>query len=605
MTDSWREKYLQLLDEQEQGAAHFAEQQELLRQAVVKLSLAAQGQDSELDEQLTTLRANLRKGYQRPGEVRLIQLDDQLRSFEHRREQFADTIAVHFSALSEQLQNSPISGTAVKPLRQFQRQLSDRAKQVSDYPKLLQELSLLQQQCLESLNTASADKTAAKSESTADEQKTGFLSKLFGAGKEPAGNVSAVPDKPVELDQSQIEIVQDTDAEAVFTECLEPNEHAKSRPEPSNDGVTPAIEGQYQASGDIDDNLHEPAFSHISTRVNYILNDLLDSVEAEECVLHKVTATRLRIERGLNWYELVPALEDIRDLVMQAYLAADKKFSAYLLSMSEQLQEIYALVKVDVQQQTALSVASDDLQAQVADQLLLAEQSVRGASHLDQLKGELEGQIGAIRRSLQSFSEVKAENDGAADLQDLMAKVESLEADAQAQQVELERLRQKAMLDSLTQLPNREAWSERSYLEFQRWKRYQRSLVVAVIDIDLFKRVNDNYGHQAGDRVLKVIGNAVNKRLRDVDFFARYGGEEFSLLLPETEPQSALELLNRIREAIASASFHFKEKPITITISIGLTAFRGDDSIDSAFARADKALYAAKAEGRNRCVLAP
>jgi diguanylate cyclase len=137
----------------------------------------------------------------------------------------------------------------------------------------------------------------------------------------------------------------------------------------------------------------------------------------------------------------------------------------------------------------------------------------------------------------------------------------------------------------------------------QRWQRYQRPLTIAIFDIDYFKKINDNFGHQAGDRVIKVIGRSIAKRLREVDFFCRYGGEEFVAFMPETDADSALVVLEKLREAIAKAAFNYKNQPMSISISIGLTEFKAGDDLASAFERADKALYRAKANGRNRCEL--
>ena len=123
-------------------------------------------------------------------------------------------------------------------------------------------------------------------------------------------------------------------------------------------------------------------------------------------------------------------------------------------------------------------------------------------------------------------------------------------------------------------------------------------------DIDWFKNINDTYGHQAGDRVLKVLSRGIAKRLREVDFMARYGGEEFVLVLPETQSEQAHGALDKIREAIALTPFHFKESPVQITLSMGIAEFREGDTVEKVFARADKQLYVAKEQGRNRCLIA-
>jgi diguanylate cyclase len=114
--------------------------------------------------------------------------------------------------------------------------------------------------------------------------------------------------------------------------------------------------------------------------------------------------------------------------------------------------------------------------------------------------------------------------------------------------------------------------------------------------------VNDTYGHAAGDKVLKTIAQIFKKATRDADFIARFGGEEFMGIFPETRLEEALALANKIREKVANSKFHYENKPVPITASAGLAMFRPNDSIEDVYKRADKALYRAKQEGRNRCI---
>ncbi|MDH5484946.1 MAG: GGDEF domain-containing protein, partial [Gammaproteobacteria bacterium] len=136
-----------------------------------------------------------------------------------------------------------------------------------------------------------------------------------------------------------------------------------------------------------------------------------------------------------------------------------------------------------------------------------------------------------------------------------------------------------------------------------RWKRFGEPLSVAVWDVDYFKKVNDVYGHKAGDKVLKTIAQLLNDRIRTTDFFARYGGEEFVMLLVGTREEETLRVINELREKIASCGFHFHGKSVPITISCGVSCFREGDSLQQVFERADKALYKAKKNGRNQCVI--
>jgi diguanylate cyclase (GGDEF) domain len=122
-----------------------------------------------------------------------------------------------------------------------------------------------------------------------------------------------------------------------------------------------------------------------------------------------------------------------------------------------------------------------------------------------------------------------------------------------------------------------------------------------MLDLDHFKRINDGYGHLAGDKVLKIIATQLRKHLRPIDFIARFGGEEFVLLMPDTPLSAGLHLIEKLRAAIQACPFHFKGEPVTITTSIGVSAFRPGDRSDHVLKRADEALYRAKRRGRN-CV---
>ena len=121
----------------------------------------------------------------------------------------------------------------------------------------------------------------------------------------------------------------------------------------------------------------------------------------------------------------------------------------------------------------------------------------------------------------------------------------------------------------------------------------------AMLDLDHFKRINDGYGHLAGDKVLKIIATQLRKRLRPNDFIARFGGEEFVMLMPATSMAVGMQLANTLRAAIEACPFHFKGEPVTVTVSIGLAAFKPGERSDQVLKRADQALYRAKAAGRN------
>jgi diguanylate cyclase (GGDEF)-like protein len=127
---------------------------------------------------------------------------------------------------------------------------------------------------------------------------------------------------------------------------------------------------------------------------------------------------------------------------------------------------------------------------------------------------------------------------------------------------------------------------------------------ICLIDIDYFKRVNDGYGHAAGDHVLARVAAIAQGALRLGDCFARYGGEEFILLLPDARADDAQACAERIRRDIAAAHMRHEENQFNVTVSIGVAEFQPGEAVKKTIARADKALYCAKHEGRNRSVTA-
>ena len=188
-------------------------------------------------------------------------------------------------------------------------------------------------------------------------------------------------------------------------------------------------------------------------------------------------------------------------------------------------------------------------------------------------------------------------------LRDMQNQLTSMEKSAADFKHRLVEQKYQSHHDSLTQVPNRTAYNERVELEFRRWKRHGDELSLALVDVDLFKKINDSYGHAAGDKTLQVIAQNISNCLRSTDFLARWGGEEFVVLLPGTGAQELNKPLEAIRKKIQRIPFKFKEQKVSITVSIGATCFVAGDSIDSVFERADNGLYEAKNTGRNKTII--
>lgn len=164
------------------------------------------------------------------------------------------------------------------------------------------------------------------------------------------------------------------------------------------------------------------------------------------------------------------------------------------------------------------------------------------------------------------------------------------------------------IIDELTELFNFRYFRNKLTDELRRADRYRQRFSLLMMDLDLFKSINDVYGHQTGNIVLREVSGIIKQCIRDVDIVARYGGEEFAAILPQTGDQDALVIAERIRSAVEKAYFSnvHGQRDIQITISIGVASYPdGVHTIDQLLDRADKALYAAKANGRNQIVMAP
>jgi diguanylate cyclase (GGDEF)-like protein/PAS domain S-box-containing protein len=162
-------------------------------------------------------------------------------------------------------------------------------------------------------------------------------------------------------------------------------------------------------------------------------------------------------------------------------------------------------------------------------------------------------------------------------------------------------LKEQARTDFLTGLFNRMFFFERARQELSRSLRYQRSLSVIVFDIDYFKKINDSFGHPAGDAVLRRISSICREVFRQSDVIGRIGGEEFGVVLVECNLQQAGIVAERLRQRVASEIYYFEENAVSCTVSLGVAAFSGaTEDIDSLMKRADNELYRAKNSGRNR-----
>lgn len=161
-----------------------------------------------------------------------------------------------------------------------------------------------------------------------------------------------------------------------------------------------------------------------------------------------------------------------------------------------------------------------------------------------------------------------------------------------------------ALTDPLTHAPNRMALESTLHREVEFSQRNKTPLSMVVLDIDHFKRINDRFGHQAGDQVLKAVAQRAQEKIRTCDYLFRYGGEEFVILLSSTDLEEARSISERVRAGIAKLN-HGEQPELQVTASFGVATMKPTESARDLFRRADQAMYQAKANGRNRIEAAP
>jgi diguanylate cyclase len=280
-----------------------------------------------------------------------------------------------------------------------------------------------------------------------------------------------------------------------------------------------------------------------------------------------------------------------------------KEVEELLQQMDSRLAEIAGYLASDSADQTSAQASTQQFDLMLTNEVRNLTDEMQNTEDLGSLRNRVKGRLEIITNHLQDFrlresARVAAQLDRT---QRMRVRVSALEQEIHGLHRSLQEEQSLRLVDALTGVPNRAAYDERIRLEFMRWQRENAVASVLAWDIDHFKDINDTYGHSAGDKVLKVIAQYLAQQVRGTDFVARYGGEEFAMILIGTDAAQALVAADKIRLGVQNMGFHFHNKPITVTASCGIAAFRGDDTPESVFDRADRALYRAKDGGRNCC----
>ena len=654
----WKRKFLDAIEDHEAREKALTARVKLLRRGLLGVSLAGEGHDPRLDKQLSELRATLRHADREAGldllleqiEQTIIRLDTEKNTSNWALEQAFE------SAISE-LNKLPLSASMRRQLKKFSGDLQTRLEDPQQHTGLIKQFIDLLGGSVQTLL-----ENEKHNEDVTPTSRKGFWQRFFSTSAEndpvDARSETKSDTSPPEVMASAKAEITTAGSTAVLREASVPRPPESPPPFPCqseaqfppdvSERLSAEPDGRADVDGDIADaavieqeqtqesdqdlnlqqpdeqpeviegelirdrsGLVEPAFSYIAGHVEPLLLRILESVHITGESVSLVESIRRCIIKGLHWYDFAAILEQILQVLRHAADGQRAEFLGFLSEVTENLALVQAFLDHSKHSSDKSAAAEAAMDATVRAQIQDIKTAVESAdTDIESLKSVVQNQIGSIISSLDGLKAQRTEQDHSlpAEMQALTERIASLENESSELRLNIARQQDNATRDTLTELPNREAYNLRMRQLLDAWlqgasdKRRDddRSLCLAVADVDSFKNINDSYGHLAGDKVIKIIARAMLSRLREKDFIGRYGGEEFVIIMPDTRPADAEQVLNNLRLAVAAIPFHFKERQIQITISFGVVEAMREDNPETLFERADRALCKAKENGRNR-----
>lgn len=610
-----RGKYYESLAQLERKEKEWRRVENVLRQCISRLTLAADTSDAALTEQLDRLREAIRKNYSNTEVEKLIQaLSEHLVRLDQKRRETNRTPNPG-QLLIRLAEGIPFPHGMGRKTKAFTKAVAALPAE-ADYGAQVKELVALVSEALqwaegEAETTGGGGKGLLRKLFQREEKAASAEEAVAPAPAATATPAAAVPPPP----EGGLTLARDL-LNQVIGAVVTPQRqeaaglHARlevARHEDELRAVGRQLAALVANPGGPEAPAVVPGSDDLSPQETLL--QLLERLSVPGELAEQVEAIKGVLGGGeLKRRELEKVLGQIADLItaMRTRVQNEKaEIENFLKQLTENLKELDLNLQNVAAAHRETVTDGRKLDADIKVQVKGIEDSVQQAQHLEQLKQTVQERVETIRRHMDVFRRVEDERIEKAEQEvtRLTKRLQDLERETDALRSRIQDERNQALIDPLTEIHNRLAYNERIQQEYTRWKRYLAPLIFTVWDVDYFKKINDTYGHQAGDKVLKVVARLLSSHIRETDFVARYGGEEFVILLPETPLENAHAVAEKVRSAIEQCEFHYRGERVQITISCGVAKFRTGDTPDSVFARADAALYRAKAAGRNRCVV--
>lgn len=544
----WRDKYLNLLNDFERLEAASNQKHDAMRRGLVITSLLAEGQSRDVDPLLRSLRDSLKP--EATGlAVAVDQLSRSIETFDQQKIVQIEVLLGQIRDAANKLLECPFPKTLLKRVRTVRQQASRELESYEGFTEQLQQWV----QIVGEIASLPAAESGNKGK--------GWLKQWFSASKQAENEAEA---------EAETEKVPELEPAAIASPLV---------------GLTN------------EDNPFETYAQDISDT----LIELLDQLSVPERLQALHTGLRERLADDIHLHNLVSILEDTSSFVLECLEDSQVDIETFLQNLDERLQNIRDLVERASSATKDSAKARDELEGIVREQLSDIRTSLHGSDNIQQLSLSVTEHLALILEAMEHYriGEEGREAELRTQLQQLQQRLNDMEKEISESREALDEQRRKAMTDTLTGLPNRAAYQTRLIDEYARYHRYQTPLSLVMCDVDYFKKINDSYGHLAGDKVLQLISRSLQKNIREVDFIARYGGEEFVILMPGTNSEQAVLAAEKLRKAIEQSPFNFRKERVFITMSFGVAEFQPNELPDVTFDRADRALYQSKEGGRN------
>ncbi|SBS35481.1 Response regulator PleD [Marinomonas aquimarina] len=354
-------------------------------------------------------------------------------------------------------------------------------------------------------------------------------------------------------------------------------------------------------------NDHIPASAsnvEIMTHVSHTLAALLTNITLPDIYRDQLVDIKNALTASNNINHLPALLDEVITLIMVAVGKTQEDLTLYLSQLNQQLASINASLVANYKAQRSITSHRKEFGDTFQNHVNSTKSDVHNATDLNALKQLINDRMHTITEAMSLFQDKMQEQEkqAAQSITHLKNKVNRMEQDASHLRSSMQEKIAQALSDALTGLPNRAAYQDAIFPLLTSAAKNQHALCIAVCDVDYFKKINDTWGHLAGDKVLRLVPRQIQSVLKKEHLVFRYGGEEFVVIFPMTSLEQAYEHCQNIRKVVESTPFNMNGDPVSITISIGVSLFNGKESHDELFSRADKNLYQAKEQGRNKVI---